>query len=495
MGIVIRQAFWVSFLTYLGVALGYVSTFILFPLFLSVEEIGLIRLSQTNGMFLIPIVSLGMTGSIIKFYPQLKDKKEIEGVYILAQIGFVLLANLAIIGLILVFLPLIEQSFAERSSAYLSYIYVSVVILISQSFYEYFSAYFRAHYNIIIPNYFREVHLRLFIMILILLYGTGIIDFRMLMLGISGNYILTTLLVAVIGFWKYPFRIHFRWKTLPRDLMAETWKFGGYILALNMGSSLILNLGSILTSTYLGLEANGIFSTCLYLATVIEMPKRATSQITSPFYASKFEKEDMQGVNNMYSRSSLNLTVISLLIFIGIVTNLDDLFLLIPQGEVFSQGFWVVVIIAIAKVISMVGGTASELMIFSGYRIYNFYILIISGVILVISNVVFIPIFGISGAAISLLLVVTFGVLARFISIKMTMKLSPWSINHMKALAIGLGVLSLMHWLPMPFSAFWSIVVRSILTTVIFGSLILLFHVSAEATALVQGLRKKAGLD
>lgn len=493
MGIVIRQAFWVSFLTYLGVALGYVSTFILFPLFLSVEEIGLIRLSQTNGMFLVPIVSLGMTGSIIKFYPQLKDKKEVEGVYILAQLGFVLLANLAIIGLIITFLPLIEESFAARSSAYLSYIYVSVVILISQSFYDYFSAYFRAHYNIIIPNYFREVHLRMVIMILILLYGTGSIDFRMLMLGISGNYILTTLLVSIIGFWKYPIKISFNRSILPKDVMKETWRFGGYILVLNMGTSLILNLGSILTSTYLGLEANGIFTTCLYLATVIEMPKRATSQITSPFYASKFEKNDMQGVSNMYIRSSLNLTVLSILIFIGIVTNLKDLFQLIPQGEVFEQGTWVVVIIAIGKVISMVGGTASELMIFSGYRIYNFYILIVSGIILVISNVVFIPLFGISGAAVAFLLVISFGVLARFIAIKKTMRLSPWSINHIKALVIGLIVLGFILWMPMPFTALWNIVVRSLVTTVLFGAPILLFHVSDEANALVQGILKRFG--
>lgn len=493
MGIVIRQAFWVSFLTYLGVALGYVSTFILFPLFLSVEEIGLIRLCQTNGMFLVPIVSLGMTGSIIKFYPKLKDQKEIEGIYILAQIGFVLLANLAIIGLIITFLPFIEDSFSQRSSAYLSYIYVSVVILISQSFYEYFSAYFRAHYNIIIPNYFREVHLRLFIMILILLYGTGIIDFRILMLGISGNYILTTLLVAIIGFWKYPLKVSIQWKKLPRDLMTETWKFGGYILSLNMGTSLILNLGSILTSTYLGLEANGIFTTCLYLATVIEMPKRATSQITSPFYASKFEKNDMQGVSNMYSKSSLNLTILSLLIFIGIITNLDDLFQLIPQGEVFRQGIWVVVIIAIAKVVSMIGGTASELMIFSGYRIYNFYILIISGVILVISNVVFIPLLGISGAAISLMLATAFGVLARFISIKRTMKLSPWSINHLKSLALGIIVFLIFYHLPLPFNPILNIAIRSFATTIVFSVGVLTFNLSVEAESLYNQLLGRLG--
>lgn len=495
MGIVIRQAFWVSFLTYLGVGLGYINTFVLFPTFLSVDEIGLIRLIQTNGMFLIPIATLGMPRTLVKYHPEFGDNQELKSTYYLFQTGLVMLGNLLLLGILMTFRPYIEAAFVEKSEAYLSYIYVSFIILFSQSLYEYFAAFYRVQFNITIPNYFKEVHLRLIIVILIILYGMGHIDFRYLIIGISINYLSTTLFVAIWGYIKYPFPLIFKMHLLTKSWLKETRDFGAYVLVMGIGTSLILNLGSVLTSTYLGLEANGIFVTCLYLATIIEMPKRATAQITSPIYAKLFSENDMDGVKDMYRRSSLNLTLLSFLIFIGIMTNLEDLFLLIPKGEVFQQGFEVVLWVGVAKVLLMVGGTAGEVLVFSGFRKFNLHILWLGGVLLIFLNVTLIPAMGISGAAFAMLLVVFLSVVSRYLIILMTMKLSPWSLNHLKALIIGLMTFGLFYWLPMPFGGFMNIVIRSLATTFVFGFAVLFFKVSAEAEAVVRTLLKKVGLN
>ncbi|MDW3194406.1 MAG: oligosaccharide flippase family protein [Cytophagales bacterium] len=495
MGIVIRQAFWVSFLTYFGVALGYINTFVLFPTFLSIDQIGLIRLIQTNGMFLVPIASLGMPRTLVKYHPQFGEDQELKSTYYIFQTTLVILGNLILLGLLMAFLPYVEAAFAEKSEAYLSYIYVSFFILFSQSLYEYFAAFYRAHYNITIPNYFKEVHLRMVIVFLIIGYGMGYIDFEWLIAGISINYLSTTLFVALLGYIKYPFRLVFKPGLLTREWLKETRDFGAYVLFMGIGTSLILNLGSVLTSTYLGLEANGIFVTCLYLATIIEMPKRATSQITSPIYAKLFSENDMAGVKDMYVRSSLNLSLLSFLIFIGIMTNLEDLFMLIPKGDIFRQGFEVVVWIGAAKVLLMVGGTAGEVLVFSGYRNYNLHILWVSGLIMIILNVTLIPTMGISGAAMAMLLVVLLSVVSRYIIILKTMGLSPWSINHLKALIIGLITFALFYWIPIPFNAFWNIVVRSLATTLVFGGAVLFFGASAEAEGVVKIVLKKVGLN
>ena len=214
MGIVIRQAFWVSFLTYVGVGLGYISTFVLFPTFLSVEEIGLIRLIQTNGMILVPIATLGMPRTLVKYHPELGENTALRSTYYLFQTGLVIFGNVLLLGVLWLFRAQIEAAFVENSEAYISYLYVSFFILLSQSLYEYFAAFFRAHYNITIANYFREVHLRLVLMTLIILYGMGRIDFQFLITGISLNYLGTTVLVAIIGYWKYPFKLQFHWKLM-----------------------------------------------------------------------------------------------------------------------------------------------------------------------------------------------------------------------------------------------------------------------------------------
>ncbi len=485
MGVVIKQSFWVSFLTYIGVALGYVSSLILFPAYLDVDQIGLIRLIQSNGLMLVPIAAMGMPNTLIKYFPDFSNDKDSKGTYFILQLFIILIGNLILIGLVYLFKTDIQEIFAKRSAAYVSYIYVSIIVLISQSLFEQFSAYCRAHLNIIIPGYFKEIHLRLVNMILIVLYGLGIITFDLLITFLAINYIATTILLATLTFLKYPFYLIPKLSIVSREWLNNLIRFGSYILVLAFGNSVILNLGFLLTSTYLGLEANGIFTTCVYIATVVDMPKRATSQIVSPLYAQFFKKDDLAGVQNLYAKSSLNLFLISILLAIGIFTNLEDLFAVIPKGAIFQTGTVAIILIGIAKMFNMGVGTSGELLVFSDFRNYNLHILWVSTILMIILNVILIPIMGIDGAALAMLLVVTLSVFARYWLIRKKMKLSPFSFGHIQLLFIGGLTFALFYFLELPGNPILRIVLRSALTFIFFCTFVYLLKVSEEVNAII----------
>lgn len=490
MGVVIKQSFWVSFLTYVGVILGYISSLLLFPTYLDVDQIGLIRLIQSNGLMLVPIAAMGMPNTLIKYYPDISDNSRLKSTYFLTQLIIIIGGNLILIALVYLFRSDIQSIFQERSAAYISYIYVSIIVLISQSLFEQFSAFCRAHLNIILPGYFKEIHLRLINMILIVLYGLKIISFDLLISGISFNYAGTTLILALLTFIKYPFSLipKFHWMT--KKLLKNLIHFGAYVLTLSLGNSVVANLGFLLTSTYLGLEANGVFTTCVYIATIIDLPKRATSQIVSPLYAQFFKKEDQNSVQNIYSRSSLNLFLISALLAIGIFTNLEDLFLMIPKGAIFQSGYLVIILVGTAKVIIMGAGTSGELLIFSDHRNYNLHILWISAILTIFLNVLLIPLYGIDGAGLATLIVVILSTFLRFMLIKQKLGLSPFSFGHIQILLVGAVTFLIFYFLKMPGSPFIRIALRSPITLIFFCTAVYTMKISSEVNSIIDRVFK-----
>ena len=54
MGIIIRQSAIATFLTYIGVVIGYVNLLILFPKYMTPDEVGLTRIIQDSAMLMVP---------------------------------------------------------------------------------------------------------------------------------------------------------------------------------------------------------------------------------------------------------------------------------------------------------------------------------------------------------------------------------------------------------------------------------------------------------
>ena len=76
MGIVIRQSLKATIANYLAVVVGYLNLGYFFPKIFSTEEIGLISFILGTSTLLISIFQLGMPSAIVRFYPEIKEKKQ-----------------------------------------------------------------------------------------------------------------------------------------------------------------------------------------------------------------------------------------------------------------------------------------------------------------------------------------------------------------------------------------------------------------------------------
>ena len=100
MGVIAKQSVRGTIVTYLGIAVGVVTTFFVLTRFLTTEEIGLARVLVDAASLFIGLAQLGTNASIIRFYPYFKEKgsNEDHGFFfwalVVPMIGFIIFAGI-----------------------------------------------------------------------------------------------------------------------------------------------------------------------------------------------------------------------------------------------------------------------------------------------------------------------------------------------------------------------------------------------------------------
>ncbi len=490
MGIVIRQSFWGTLITYVGVAIGYINSLLLLPYFLDSESYGLLRLIQSNGMILIPLAVLGMNGSFIKFYPEFKDSKGLTDRIFSLQLVLIILASLSFTGLIYIFKQEIESFYADESSLYNQYIFASVIIFISQSLYSFFIAFLYSKHNTIFPNFLNEILLRILSTGLICLYGLGFISFPDLILLIALSYIITSLILYIGMLIKYQIIFDFQFYKIEYSWIKKFIKFGGYTMLVTTCTSIVLNISYPLTSSYIGLEANSILAMSIYIGTIIELPGRSMIQIITPILTQNFNNKNIGEIKKIFALASVNMGLIGGLFGIGIITNLDNLFSIIPNGESYHLGAELIIIICFAKFINMIGGISSTAIYYSDFYKINIFITILGAILMVALNVLLIPRYGILGAGWSILITTFVNQVIRYITLYVELKIRPFEKQHLLLLILGALVFLFATYLPSLSNPILDIGFKSIATTLVFVAIAFYLKISAPANEIIlKGLR------
>lgn len=484
MGIVIRQSIYSTFISYLGVAIGYINLLYLYPKFLSLEQVGLFRTIQDAAILFTPFAQFGLTQSIFRFYPQLVKDQRTSHTFI------TLMALMALAGFAIFFLvfkifetPLLSyfQDNAKEIIQYASLVLWLTLVLVMIAVLEAFS---RSLLKTVVPNLLREVMARLFLSVLVLLYFGGIISFDQFITGSVVGY-LVWLLVLLFYLWgQGEISLQTNFTTLDQTKFPELFKYSLLSFAGMAGLILIGKVDSMMVSALLGFSANAIYTTAFYMATVIEIPKRALSQIAMPLISRAFEKNDLKEVATLYRKTSINQFIIGSLLLIGVWINLDNLFDLMPNGVHYGTGKWVVIIVGAGKLVDMLFGPSSEIIVLSKYYRFNILLILILAALIVISNNLLIPRYGIEGAAWGAAFALVAFNSTKYIFIYIRYKIQPFDISTGKVLAIALVTLLINSLILKIENTILDIIFRSGLVTLIFGGLILLTKSSPEANDL-----------
>jgi O-antigen/teichoic acid export membrane protein len=192
----------------------------------------------------------------------------------------------------------------------------------------------------------------------------------------------------------------------------------------------------------------------------------------------------MDTIGDIYYKSSINQLFASLLIFILIVTNLHNVFQLL--GPKYMGTDWVIILISLSSLI--VSSTGSSVQIIGTSHKYKIqtYSMGVLVLLVVIFYMIFIPLWGMNGAALGSLLSVSGASLLRVYYLQRNMKLFPYRVTHLKCLAAGLLAFAVGKIIPvLPVHFLIDLIVRCSASSIVFIGFSYLFHVSDDLNKIV----------
>ncbi len=493
MGIIIRQSIKTSLISYVGVVIGALNFIWFFPKFLSAEEVGMFKFIQDTGVMLSLFAQVGAASIIDRFFARFKQEAETHSGFLAFMLMYSWAGFFLFCALFIGFKDFWLSFFVENAPGVSNFFYWLIPLTLFMIYQNMFEAYARAHLRIVIPAFLREVYLKLVATFVIILYFIGLISFYQLVVVYILGYGLTNIFLFI-----YIFRlrvipklkdIRFPEKVAVKQILT----YSAFILIGGGAAILGTRIDTWMLASMVGNEGLGIYSIAFYIGTVIEMPRRAIAQISLPIIAQALVDKDLPKIGFLYSRTALNQLIVGAFLFLGIWCNVDDIFQVMPNTETYIQGRWVLLFIALARVFDMATGVNGEIISQSVYFRFNTIAVGALAVLIVITNYIFIPVYGISGAAFATALSVVAFNLMKWGFLWYKLNLQPFDKSFLVVLAIVLITFLLATWLPLPApadiqSAVINILIRSILITLVYLGAVYMVKVSPEGNKLAEEL-------
>jgi len=464
MGVIIRQSIKASVSNYFGILLGFTSLFLLFPLFFEPEQLGAIRLLLESGAVLSSFALLGTNYSINRYFPHFKtaDKKHhgfFFWVFLTPSLGYLII----LFGLLLFREPLL--SFFNKDAARLDGLYSLLLVLVFFILLQQVTESAAAnHGRIAIPNFFREVVVR------VVQIASGLLFY----LDVFSLY--TTIVVIVLSY---------------ALAFAGNLVFLRILTPIHLKPDVVNKIDFLMISSMRSLADTAIYSIGFYLAMLMDIPKRTLLQISAPIIAQHVKDENTVELQDIYKKITLNQVVAGTLLFYFIWINIDNLYQIMPRGDYYSMGKWVFFTLGLARILEASGAGAGAVIVNSKFYPLTLLSFGVSAVVAITANYFLIPIMGIQGAALATLFTVALSqALVVYIVFRKT-GMNPYSktkVTLLLAFAIMLIPTAFGKW-------FYNPILDGLVRTLVLGGgffyIVYAFRISDEMNQLANGFLKR----
>ena len=440
MGIIARQTIKGTIATYLGTAIGFVTTFFILTSYLTAEEVGLTRVLVDAATLFSSLALMGTGSSTLRFYPHFKDEsRNQQGLYfwtlIIPFVGFFLF-----LICFFAFKGLIVRAFEDNSPLFVNYVYYTLPIAFFMLYMSVFETNATILARVAMPRLIREVFVRVSLLVGYLLYGLWhVINLDGLVIVFCVTYGLGAVLnlCYLLFSQKISFKPNFSNITpqLRRDFLWYTL----FLITAALVGSVMPTLSSFFISAKMGLMFTGVYAIANYIATMVDIPFRSLNAIVQPriAVALRATPPDLATATRLFQQVSLNMLLVGMSILILIWINIDLFFDLLPNGEQYAAGKWVVLILAVSKLLSSsfaVGGSALSYTRWYYTSLIFTLILMVSSIFL---NNYLIPICGIEGGAWATLGSNVIYFILLLLYVKWRVGTYPFSWAQLKVLAVG----------------------------------------------------------
>ncbi|MEP5341529.1 MAG: polysaccharide biosynthesis C-terminal domain-containing protein [Algibacter sp.] len=479
MGIVASQSFKNILSTYLGFFVGAINTLFLYTEFLSDEYYGMVGYMLSLAYVIMPLMAFGVHNTLVKFYSTFKTRVSLNSFLTL----MLFLPILIIIPLVIIThfgYEIIGSFLSEENDIIKNYLWYTVVVAISLAYFEVFFAWAKVQMQTVFGNFMKEVFHRVGAMILLFSLHFEWINVDQFMVGLVCVYVLRMLVMKIYAFSiKFPI---ITFKRVPN--LADVLKYSFLIIIAGSIATVLLDIDKVMLGYYIPIEEIAYYNVAIFIAAVIAVPQRSMHQILMPLSAKYLNDKDFKSLESLYKQSSLNLFIISGFVFLLIVLNINQLYLIIP--EEFSGGLFVVFIISIVKLYDSLLGSNNAILFNSDYYRMVLVLGVVLVVLMIVLNMWFIPWLGINGAGLATFIAVFLYNSIKLFFVYKKFKMLPFSSKTLQiGVFIVLCAVSFYFW-DFPFNPFINIGLKSMIVGVVYAFVVYRFNFSEDISILIK---------
>lgn len=407
MGVIAKQSIRGTIVTYLGIAVGVVTTFFVLTRFLTAEEIGLARVLIDTAMLFVGLAQLGTSASIIRFYPYFHEKEsgEDHGFFFWALvvpfIGFLLFA--AIYWACRV--P-IGAWFGDKSPLFVEYYYFVLPLAFFMLYQAICESTCNVLMHIVVPRAVRELVVRVGLLALYLLYAFRVLSLDGFVVGLCVNYAIAALINLCYFFSLKKINLRPDWQFLRENkaLVRRYLIYTLFLIVSALTSTLAPTLSSFFVTAKMGLSNTGIFAIATYMAALVSVPNRSVNAIASPQLSRAIKEQNRDECSHLIQQVTGNMCLIGGFILLAIWVNIDLIFHVLPNGGIYAEAKNVVLILGLSQLALATFTICITALNYSRYFAFSLLLSLVLTVSALLLNNYLVPLFGMEGAAWSNLL-------------------------------------------------------------------------------------------
>ncbi|MFV0604992.1 MAG: lipopolysaccharide biosynthesis protein [Niabella sp.] len=494
-----RQSIISSIVIYFGFAIGLLNTyFFTKDGIFTPEQYGLTGIFIAVSLLVATLSQLAMPSYIYKFYPyysnHLKPKQNdmITWALVVGATGFFIITVLGI-----VFQDLVVRKYGVNSQLFVQYYYWVYPLSFGLTMYNILEAYAWSLHKSVLTNFLKEVQWRLVTTILIVLFIFKIIpdfDVFIKLYAFTFPSIAITLFIYLLVTGK----IHFTFKVskVSKRFYKIIVRFCSFVYSATIVSTLSLVFDSLVIASVLddGLKKAAVFTLAQNLSSIIQAPQRGVIAAAIPHLSQAWKDKNIPRIQRIYQRSSINLLVFSLFIFILITINYKHAIHVFGINDAFLAGFSAFIVLGLARVIDLGTGVNAQIIGTSNYWRFE----LSSGIILLLITLpltyIFTKRFGIIGPPIAALIANTIYNSIRIIFLWKKFRLQPFSIQSLYTVLLAVVVLSASWFLFNHMEGFFGLIVRSLFAATLYIAGVVALKLTPDLRPVLDSILKRLKL-
>lgn len=478
MGIVQKASIKLTVVFYLGAALGYFNRVLLFTNFLTDTQVGLTGVLMNAAVLYAQFATLGIPSISNRFFPFFMNKERKHN-------GFFFWGNVFVFGgflltsiLFVLFKPVIIRQYIDNSPLIVDYYYYLIPLALASVYFQFFESYLRSLLKTVVPTFLNEVFSKILVTIAIAMFALKWINFhQFVVIYIGCSFLITSVLLVYIIFLKQLF-LQPGTSRLYKRLLKPILLYGSFTILSVLGSGILVNIDGLMIASKLSLAQAGIYTTIFLIATGLTLPYRSIQKITYPLVGRFWKNRDMKAVSDLYDKTTLIMMIIGGGLILLLWGNINSIFRFIPKEYyVAKYSFY---LLCFAKYVDMITGLNGIITITSKKYKYDLYFMLFLVIATVVLNLIFIPLYGITGAALAAMISLVFYNLLRLIFVWYNFKMQPFTLNCLWILLITIGTLFIVNFIPFVINKYVSICINSVVIGIIYMGSILLLKFSPE---------------